>query len=438
MVDLPVSEQQGALRQFMKFEQCNLWKPESWRAAGVTDRTIERYLPERRPVFRVPFLRIKRKYMYLYGRQQASAQEMSIEGGNGCDDEVVFPVHPSEMERCSQLLNGAHGVACAADFSPLRATPTSSTRTLLLWPEEDLGKALFVKLSMQSRMLGDRRLSRRVVARSIGLSAFFRAQQDTLPARIRCLHEPFGLVQRLMPEAGVVFRSIPDEVKAGRVVLAPLFALIGGGAGHRPLLLQLMDTLRVDACEAIEEVLLAGFARLWVDLVFGSGLILEAHGQDLLLALTPGHAPLGNLYYRDFEGLAVDWALRRKLGLPEASCVPHAWEWFPTYDTWGHRLYQLVSNKIRVSLFDYVHLFLAEVESALMEWEAAGVIAGRETREGDLTALFSHHLRKAICDKFGIHDVEQYDIRYQLCRFVKFLMHVRREIMCAYGTSCAR
>jgi hypothetical protein len=167
--------------------------------------------------------------------------------------------------------------------------------------------------------------------------------------------------------------------------------------------------------------------------VFGVGLLLEAHAQDLLLALSSEGIALGSFYYRDFEGLAVDWAMRRARGLPEPAVLPHSCEWFSTYDTWGYPLFQLVSCKMRTSLFDYLQFVLAELESAAAEWRAMGVMVRPKLWEGELTLLFSRYLRKAIQERFGMREEHQYDIHKNLNRFVKFLMLVRREVIAGAG-----
>jgi hypothetical protein len=219
------------------------------------------------------------------------------------------------------------------------------------------------------------------------------------------------------------------------VVVAPLFALIGGGPEHPPLLLEWMKRDCDGALKIVEEQLLARFARLWVELVFDFGMILEAHGQDLLLALSPDLVSLGGFYYRDFEGLAMDWTLRRIRGFADG-VLPQMCEWFPTYETWGYRLYQLVSHKLRISLFDYLHLVLGELELAIREWQESGMV-GEKVREGQLTRQFSGYLRDAIEEKYGLTEGESYDVRHHICRFVKFLMLVRRNIMAdSTGKGC--
>lgn len=415
----------AALGRFLQFEQRNLWRAQRFRNSVGDAWSNSGWLPERGKIFRVPCFRVQRRYLFSceWGCDARAVIEMS--SGSGPNSCVLFPIHPAELSRYAEFLSRVGALEAPAEEVRLLGTPTSSPRTLLMWPEGRADRAFFGKLSVNSRLLGDRTLTRRKVAISVGLSHLVQECMGQLPAGISFFEEPVGMTPRML-DSGVVFRSVPNQIRDGAIV-APLFALMGGEACS-PVLLGLIRGNRSAAFEALEEVLLSKFARLWVDLVFDFGLILEAHGQDLLLELSPTLVPLGNLYYRDFEGLTVDWALRRAKGLREVA-LPHAFEWFSSYETWGYPLFQLISIKMRTSLFDYFHLFLAELEVALQEWRATGMMVDHKIRQGDLTSLFSKYLRKAIHEKFGMRESEQYDIHLNLTRFSKFLMRVRSEIM---------
>ncbi len=393
------------------------------------------YLPEGRSSFRLPCFEIESRYLCVYGGEDTSGSESKIEREARQGGRVQLLVHPTELKYYAAFLAKAGAKRTCSRGHDLWATPTSSARTVLAWQEGQPKSAFFAKLSLHSQILGDRTLSRGVVARSVGLSNLIAHSRGSLPCGMGYFPEGLGIMPRGMADGGVLFRSIPDEVLAGRVVPAPLFALMGGSARHPPLLLRLVERGRCGVREFLEEVVLTRFAKLWVDLVFDSGLILEAHGQDLLLALSPDLMPVGGFYYRDFEGLAVDWALRSARGLTKLESMPLACEWFSTYETWGYPLYQLISMKLMTSLFDYLHLVLSELESALLEWQASGITVGERVSDGELTSIFSRELRRAIHEKFGMREAEQYDIRYRLCRFVKFLLRVRREVMRVYGGS---
>ena len=426
--DLP----SGGVGAFLRFEQHGLWRPERLRDLRAPPGAMRSYFPERGRVFRLPCFRLGGASVVRYGPSAAGTLGGGDAGGRAGTGEVVLPVHPMEHARYAAALADGGATESPAEGPRLWATPTSSTRTVLVWPEERPDELSFVKLSLVSRELGDRALTRTRVARSVGLSGLVGRERERLPESIEFFPEWGGLVPRALPDGGVIFRAIPQEVLEGRVIPAPLFALMGGSEGHPPLLRQLMERMGRGARDAVEGALLAQFARLWVELVFDFGLILEAHAQNLLLALSVEEVPLGRFYYRDFEGLTVDWTMRRAKGLA-AQELPGASEWFATYETWGYPLYQLVSVKLLTSLFDYLELVLGELESALLEWQVVGGVAGPRVRSGELTGLFSGYVRGAIADKFAIREGAQYDVRRHLKRFVKFLMRVRREVVRAGG-----
>ena len=78
-----------------------------------------------------------------------------------------------------------------------------------------------------------------------------------------------------------------------------------------PVLQLWMQRAGIGVQDLVEEGLLVGFLRLWVELVFNEGLRLDAHAQNLVLVVSARLEPLGGLSYRDFEGLAGVWVLRR-------------------------------------------------------------------------------------------------------------------------------
>lgn len=419
-----------ALRRLLDFEQKNLWRLDRFRACSHADDAFDpRFLPESSVVFELPYVIIQKKSLYILGGLSEGESVLQNSWLDRCDSEVRFPIHPTQLHEYSEHLGKAHRADPPERDVRLVGTPTSSVRTLLVWRDGLPHSAAFVKLSLRSESLGDRRLSRRQVASSVGLSHFVHNSRSALPTGLQYFAEPVGLVPRRTPQVGAILRTIPEEVVDGSVIPAPLFALMGGTQGHPPLLLQLLRRKHGTARDLLDEMLLATFAKLWIALVFDHGLILEAHGQDLLLAMSPNLEPLGTFYYRDFEGLTVDWALRRARGFLEPTFLPHTFEWFSTYETWGYPRYQMLATKLWVSLTDFLELVLAELEYALLKWQLSATIAPEGIESGVLTRIYSAHLREAIREKFGLIEAADYDIRHQRHRFVKFLMRVRHEIL---------
>jgi siderophore synthetase component len=156
------------------------------------------------------------------------------------------------------------------------------------------------------------------------------------------------------------------------------------------------------------------------------GLILEAHGQDLMLALSPDLHPLDRFYYRDFEGLQVDWELRRQHGLSMPANMPNSHAWHETYATWGYNYGQLVWYKLRISLLQYMHCVLAELEQMLRSWQERGILGGARFDEDELTAMFSRKMLELLHELFAVQVPTGYNIHRHLNRFVLQLLRVRK------------
>jgi len=299
---------------------------------------------------------------------------------------------------------------------------------LLVWPDGDGHQAVFVKTSLLSPIFGDRRVTRIRAGRSMGLNRLVQQAGEQLPSRLHILPEVFGFSPRNELDSGAVIRLVPPEATEGHVQVAPLFSLLGGDDGRVPLLLTLLQRSDTEPVRFVDELLCASFAPLWAELTFRHGLILEAHGQDLMLGLSAQGVPSGHFYYRDLEGLQVDWELRRHRGLrlPE---LPNGWAWRETYGTWGYNYCDFVWYKWHISLYDYLRFVLAEVESSLREWHERGLVRGPKCQEGELTMLFSHHLFAALERLLNTSLGVRYDIMRSLKRFLIGLLKLRKEVL---------
>jgi len=349
--------------------------------------------------------------------------------GDGPHGQVLFPIHPMEIARYTDFLAAVGARDSGLDRLHIWAVPTSSTRTFLAWPDSEPHKAIFVKTSLASPLFGDRHLYRRIVAGSVGRSDLVRGSLQAMPNALRFLFEPVGYLPRRMPDSGVIIRRIPEEICRGDVVVAPLFALFGSSEGHPPLLLTLIERTGLEPRELIDSLLCRQFARVWVEMSFCHGLLLEAHGQDLLLALSTELTPQGRFYYRDFEGLGVDWELRSIRGLVTPARMPGASAWFETYGTWGYRYYQLVWQKLMVSLFDYLYHVLDELNKSLVAWQRRGALGGPSFGQNEITALFSEHLSDAIRQVLDMPFAANVNILTSLRRCMIELMKLRKQLI---------
>jgi hypothetical protein len=417
----------NSLRQQLTFERFHLHKPEVFQNRSRDPAFDPKYFPQHCGVMQLPCYWIQRRHLYVFGAQRAG-DELGFFAGDGPDGEVLFPMHPASAANYRELLIKLAARDAAKDGLCIWAVPTSSTRTLLAWPDRIPERAVFVKTSLHSKIFGDRRLHAWKVARSVALSGLVQETLHDLPRTLRYFPEGFGMVPRQMTDSGVIVRSIPREIKTSEVLVAPLFALMGGEHAQ-PLFLRLMQQSDRRPMDFVERVLCEQFARLWLETTLRHGLILESHWQDLMLAISPdGHA-LERFYYRDFEGLQVDWELRRQLGLTTPAYMPHSYSWRETYGGWQTRYGGLVCHKQRNSLLLYLHSVLSELEQMLHTWQQQGLLGGPRVKEGDLTAIFSRHVLDLIRELFAIRVQIDYDIHRHLNRFLLLLLSVRKRIL---------
>lgn len=417
----------GSLRQQLAFERFHLHKPELFQDRSRDPAFDPKYLPQNCGVVPLPCYWIERRHLHVFGAQARVADELNFFSGAGPNGAVLFPIHPASVGHYQPLLLKLAARDAAADGLRIWGVPTSSVRTLLAWPDRMPERALFVKLTLHSPIFGDRRLYPWKVARSVGLSQLVQQSLEQLPRGLGYLPETFGFTLRQMPDSGVIVRSIPASIKANQLLLVPLFALMGGEQ-VQPLLLTMLERTGRRPLEFVEEVLCAQFAGIWLEMTLRHGWILESHGQDLMLAMSPDLRTIERFYYRDFEGMQVDWEFRRKLGSPTPADMPNSAAWHETYATWGYRYGQMVWYKLRISLTHYLYFVLMELEQMLRAWQERGIMGGARINEHDLTAMFSRKMVELIHELFGIRVQADYDIYRHLNRFVLLLLEVRKEL----------
>lgn len=425
-----------ALQDWLTLERFHLHAPRSFQRTERDPNFDPRYFPQNSGVFPLPCAAVPRRHLYMFGNERQDSGELEFAIDDDVQQQVLFPMHPSALDRYRGFLQagaGCNGVLASAGRAfPIQAVPTSSTRTVLAWPANDPARATFIKTSLHSPVFGDRRVTRIRAGRSVSLSAMVQAELDELPASLSFLPEPLAFTPRREPFMGAIVRAIPQEIREGRVRMAPLFSLIGGSDGHVPLLLTILRRTGMTPMQFLHDVLCRPFARLWLDLTLNHGLLLEAHGQDLLLVLSPDLAPQGRFYYRDFEGLQVDWELRRQVGKPTPPMLAGQWCWHAAYDSWGnHRYADQLWFKWNISLTQYLTLVLKQTEAALRDWHGAGRLGGVPPQPDEASLVFSEYLFEALEQMFGIQAGPRYNVHHSLNRFLILLAKVRRDLLAA-------
>lgn len=424
----PLEQLPASLRAFLEFERFHLYRPEFFQENVGSEPFDVRYLPQNCGAFRLPCFWVNRERMHVFGGQPTADHELRFLNVAEARQKVLFPIHPLSVERCRRVLADIDAEEANCAGRCVWAVPTSSPRTFLVWRDSEPGKASFVKVSLHADAFGDRRLGALKVARSVGLSMLFDSVSRDHALPVRHFSEPVGFVPRDLPDCGVIIRSIPEPVRRNQIQAAPLFALLGGAGGRVPLLLCLLQQSVETPQELVERILCRPFAKLWLDMALGQGLLLEAHAQNMMLALSPNGVPLGEFFYRDFEGLQVDWELRAAKGLPTPQSMPRAFDWYETYATWGYPHSQLVWYKLYVSLFDYLHFVLHPVEVALQSWREQGLIGGPPVGTDEITLSCSRHVLSLLAESFGAPTTSEFNLYRNMKKAVTLLLRVRRDL----------
>jgi hypothetical protein len=427
--EAPLEQLPRSLQELLRFERFHIYRPEFFQE-NIGDPTFDvRYLPQNCGAVSLPCFWIHRKHVQLYGRQCAGADELYLFDQADPCGRVLFPIHPLCVEHCRQFLAEVHAEDATADGMRIWAVPTSSTRTFLAWPDGEPHRALCIKTSLHSKAFGDRQLGACKVARSVGFSMLFESSGTPQSSTLGHFPERLGLVPKGLPDCGVIVRSIPEQILNGQMYVAPLFALLGGSGSNTPLLLSMLQRTDASTEEFVQQVLCRPFASLWLETALHRGLLLEAHAQNMMLSLSVDRMPLGGFFYRDFEGLQVDWELRatQKLSVPPG--MPRSFDWQETYATWGYAHSQLVWYKLYISLFDYLHFVLNEVELSLQSWHARGLVRGPSISRDSITLMFSRQVFGMLRERFGARTGSEFNVYRNMKRFVLLLLKVRRDLL---------
>ena len=424
-----IQELGPSLRALLEFERFHLQDVDTFQNTSRDPSFDRRYLPQNCGAIRLPCFWIPRKYLHVYGHYARDAIEFSLVRGEGLEQSVLFPIHPLSLHLYRELLSTTNAREVAADGPCVWAVPTSSVRTFLAWPDSQPQKAVFLKTSLHSKAFGDRRLHRRKVCSSVGLSGLVTAATAALPEALRYFPENIGFVPRSMSDSGAIVRSIPREISNNDAYVAPLFALTSERSNGLPLLLRLARNQGLPPLEFMEQVLCAPVARWWLHMAMRHGFIVEAHGQDLLLGLTPDLRSSGQTYYRDFEGLAVDWELRSHQGLRTPDDMPGAAAWHDTYASWEYRGSQMLFYKLMLSLSDYLDLVLAPINRSLVTWQQRGLLGQSSIHEDDLAGLFSRYLFDELAKLFNVNPGSCFNVAQSRARFIGLLLKLRQRLV---------
>ncbi|MEJ3744406.1 ferric iron reductase [Actinomycetes bacterium KLBMP 9797] len=229
----------------------------------------------------------------------------------------TMAIHPDMLPKTLPHLGSRR-----SDREPWVA-PTASARTVKL----TAGPGWFVKLAYQELIgRGVRHIGRRQAGSAIEITDILSRAGATgkLPPRCYFLREVFGRVIDLPDgdasyEWGFVVRE-PDPFPRNDAIAAmiPGFALFARDSKRPtdpPIVAQLIERSAKSATDFLYEDIVAPLLDTYFQFLLLHGLQLEAHGQNILIAVDDSCQPVG-VVVRDAEDVAKDLDLMRELGLP--------------------------------------------------------------------------------------------------------------------------
>jgi hypothetical protein len=214
--------------------------------------------------------------------------------------EVLFLVHP-ESERFYAGL-GLSG----RPHQTVLAAATASSRSLLVWDEHRPHEPFVGKLSLDA-VIGnvERTITGKETAMSVGIDRILSGIRP-LPEDFAFLHEPMSMIPRGMARGGMILRTFPEGAAASNT-LVPLFALAKmPPKGGKPYVLVLAEKAGLSPREFITRELIDRFVEQWVTLAVDYGILMEPHGQNLMLELNRRGKFTGRFVHRDFGGFNID------------------------------------------------------------------------------------------------------------------------------------
>jgi hypothetical protein len=360
------------------------------RITALTNHQDPRYAPESRQTFEVKSYWVDAEKMRSFAGEGMTADLRAVfTRSAGGREQVRLLVHP-ESEQLYRTFLAQSGAVAAPSF---QATATASSRTLLVWPQGQPGKACFAKLSLDKEIGGVRRtVSQGEVARSVGINNVLQVakQRGELPAGFKFIPEVFSAIPRGMSEGGMVVRQIPSEVLEGRVRYLPLFSLYAEPGGNsKPLLAEMISRSGQDAESFVREKIIRPFARQWIELSVLRGIAPQPHAQNLLLEVGRDGLPTGNFVHRDFGGFNLDFAFRRERALAMPGELPKITTVDKDYknDRFGAPEHQVG----KLDSFFYGG-FVYNLDQSVPGWGRRGWVNASGVRSGDFKRMLCSEL----------------------------------------------
>ncbi len=351
------------------------------------------FKPENSQVFPVKSYWMKQAEIDVFAVAEMSENLKTIfsRKDNQGKSEFLMLVHPeSESLYTERVRSESRG----PDFW---AMSTSSSRTLLMWPDQRPDLPFFGKLSLNKEIGGVvRSIPQGEVVRSLGTTEVLYKNLSALPKSFKFFPESMSLIPKGMSRGGMIIREIPQEVATGKKQFIPLFSLYADRGEKMPLLAEMINASGMPSEEFVQKRIIDPFVKQWVELVLVNGLSMEPHAQNVLIGLNSRGLPSGEFMHRDFGGFNMDLKSFNQLHMKTPENLPVINNLREDYHQSFH------AKSVNQSLETYFEQgFIYNLDQKMPEWVKQGWIADYRTGKNFDRKIFSkmlyqslnHHLR---------------------------------------------
>jgi len=327
---------------------------------------------------------------------------------------VRFFVHPESESLYENLLKNADSAGS------YHATATSSSRSLLVWRENETPFIAKVSLNKEVSAVV-RNIPKSEISRSIGTNNTLLTSKDQLPKNFDWMQESLATIPKGMERGGLIIRELPHGLAEGTRTVIPLFALYGGNSARGPpLLAKMIKQSGEPASVFIKNRILDPFIKMWLSTTIDNGFSMEAHAQNTLIELDEHGLPNGKFVFRDLGGFDVDFAYRKKIGAPLVKSLPFVDDFNKEY----HQ-YEL-QNAIRGSLYNHFEGgFVYNLDQYIPEWMGEGLINQEKLGNG----FFSHHLMDSFEKNYALRVGKKVEKMGSIVNCDRYVLAARERLL---------
>lgn len=276
----------------------------------------EKFRPEARRVFDVTGYWLPAEDLEVFrSRVPKELASLVLREKNG-HAEVLFFIHPESLDLYPEITRNRRIEKVA-----FKAVPTASSRGLLVWRPGAEKYPFVAKVSLNREIAESIRIIKGVETHfSVEVSKVL--NRTGLPDGMGFMDEVLGLIPKGMTDGGAIYRTLPGEMLANKLLFAPLFSLYGGSdkVPQGTLLKRLIDRSGKEPVDFVRTEIIRPFVKVWLDLAL-QGVTLEAHAQNVLVAMTNDDR-IERFEARDFGGFDFDKVFRARFGRPNPAEPP--------------------------------------------------------------------------------------------------------------------